>query len=431
MTRHPFLPLVLTLALFGGGAAVAHPALVGDGILLSQRLRPGTPARETTRTTDRFDVVYDPARLTGEQVDEAVRLAEAGWAQCLQRFGEAPEGRVRLLLTPDFTGATGFARGAGTRRGQQGQALVGVRFAELDYLGLDPDYVITHEIAHVFSGDLAGSALGEGIADWAAGGYNGIPLRPWWGTALMDGGLWIDPEALFIHGEFPANLGLDARIRTAQYVQSALLVDFLVRQFGWERTREFAVEYDRVRGRLNSNDARRFLELPPNFRLREGQADPRDLPRAESVREVFEKHFETPWAGVRGAWLAEIAADPMPPGPAERLIVGQQVYGAIRSYEMWLLAAEEPPAETQQSLVREAFTAANNRLRQGNAAAAREELQRAQTAVLRLRNAPAIATLPGGTGTRMPGGLRLMVAEPPPGQPLLRGKRPATAPPAR
>ena len=81
------------------------------------------------------------------------------------------------------TGATGYARPGDLRSADPKRAsLIGVRYAELDYLGIGAEYVLTHEIAHIFSGKLAGSALGEGIADWATGFFNGVPMAPWWGT---------------------------------------------------------------------------------------------------------------------------------------------------------------------------------------------------------------------------------------------------------
>ena len=44
------------------------------------------------------------------------------------------------------------------------------------------------------------------------------------GSALQAAGLWVDPDALFVTGEYPASAELDARQRVASYTEPALLI---------------------------------------------------------------------------------------------------------------------------------------------------------------------------------------------------------------
>src|SRR5207302_1867798 len=103
-------------------------------------------------------------QLKPAQVEEARDLAEAAWQKCRRLFDSEPRQKIRLDLSPDFTGATGFARPGDPKSSDPRRApLVAVRYAELDFLGISGPFVLTHEIGHVFSGELAGTALGEGI----------------------------------------------------------------------------------------------------------------------------------------------------------------------------------------------------------------------------------------------------------------------------
>src|SRR5262249_53911177 len=158
--------------------------------------------------------------------------------------------------SPDLAGATGYARPGDPDASDPKRApLIAVRWTELNYLGVGKSYVLTHEGAHVFSGKLAATPLGEGIADWAAGDCAASPTAPWWGTALRRAGLWIDPDALFISGDYESGPEVDAHSRTAEYTEAALMVRFLVKEFGWTRFAAFAERYGEARHTVRSNDA--------------------------------------------------------------------------------------------------------------------------------------------------------------------------------
>jgi len=368
-------------------ASIATPT-VGQ----AQRLGGRRTSSEARLESTHFDIVYDPRVLGAEQAEEARALAEKGWERCTMLFGAAPGYRLRLDLTPDFAGATGFARpGDPKSKDERRRPLIGVRYADLEYLGLTGEYVLTHEIAHIFSDQMAGTSLGEGVADWAAGGFSGVPLRPWWGTALQAAGLWIDPDAFFITGEFETSGEVDATIRTAQYSESALLLQFLVDRFGWEKTRKWAEEYGKAREALISNEDRRRLRLPPGFRLEPNKSDPRRPPNADAVRATFERHFGQSWAKLSTDWLASMQRDPPPAGLGERLVLGQKLYGAVRNYEMWVLAQKQPPNADIRALVRSAFTEANRKLAAGQTEAARQSFRRAAALVEQLRRPSLIA----------------------------------------
>ncbi len=393
--------VVATAFGWGAGAPAATMVTRAPAVLVQGQNREAQKPLEHLETAH-FRVEWDPRVLGRERAEAAGRIAEAGWARCERVFGSsaAPGARVRLDLTPDFEGATGFARPANPKKPEE-PPLIGVRLADLEYLGLSAEYVLTHEIAHLFSGPLAGSALGEGIADWGAGGFNSIPLRPWWGHALKDAGLWIDPDAFFITGEFPANPQVDAEIRTAQYVQSALLVQFLADRFGWERTRAFAEKYSEARGRLISNEDRARLRSP---RRGPRAADARRLPDPEKVQATFQEAFGRSWDQLRTDWEQSMKENVAPGGQAERLVLGQKLYGAVRNYEMWLIRQRPRPATSLQEAIREAFVAANRSLAAGELESAESGLLRARQMIERLKRPQSIARRTGPlTETRATG----------------------------
>lgn len=388
---HPRLGAVLLAALVGAGVPVAAlRAASPPRASLAQRLGPANGSAKLP--TDHFDLVYASDRVSEAEAKEAARISEAAWSRCRELFGAAPDHRLRIDLTPDFTGATGFFRPGDPKAKEPArQPIIGVRLSELDYLGLSPDYVLTHEIGHWFSGPIAGSSLGEGVADWAAGGYSGVALRPWWGKALKESGLWVDPDAYFVTGEFRENAEVDARSRTASYAESALLVQHLVERFGWPQVRDFAVAYAEVRGPLNSNAARGELRAPvmPRDRNRARSSrpppDPRRPPNAPLVEAAFAKLGGGSWSSLRSDWEKRMEADPLPAARAERLVLGFQTYGAIRSYEMWLLGERTPPGPKTRETVRQAFVKVNDLLRREQFEAARQALAQARSYVQQLR----------------------------------------------
>jgi hypothetical protein len=345
-----------------------------------------------------FRIQYDRAQLTPEQATAARDAAERGWGQCAKQFGSSPSAPVQLDLSPDFAGATGFARRLPGRGWE-----VAIRYADLDYVGLSGEYVLTHEVAHVFSGSLAGSPLGEGIADWATGTFNQIPMAPWWGKALRQADLWVDPDGLFITGEYPAATEVEARGRTAQYSEAALLVRFLVDRFGWGRFARFAARYSEARRTLLSNAQLRYprnFARPPYERAPgapvplllqsrpstpPAQRSTARWPDPERVRRVFAEVLDESWDSLRARWLAEMDAAPLPTEAAARLVLGQQIYGAIRNYELWVVRQRIALKETDRHAIREAFTAANRALGKGDLKVASELLREATALVARLR----------------------------------------------
>jgi hypothetical protein len=375
-----------------GGARLATAREPARAAVRVQRLQPIPVGRSSTLDSEHFEIVYDTRRLSPDGAEEARRVAEAGWARCEKLFGSAPEGKLRLDLTPNFYGATGFAKpGDPKARDADERPMIGVRYSELDYLGLRGDYVLTHEIGHVFSGKVAGSALGEGIADWAAGNFAGIPMRPWWGAALRRAGLWLDPDAFFITGEFEPRPEVDEVIRTAQYVESGLLVQFLVERFGWAKTAAFAAEYGKLRGRLNSNADRKTLKTPRDFQPRPDRPDPRLPPDASALRAVWERHFGLGWDKLRAEWEGRMEGEAPPAGQAERLVLAERIYGAVRNWEMWTLEQKPAPDKETRTLVREAFTRANRALASGDLAEAARAYEQARAMVEQLRRPKSVA----------------------------------------
>jgi hypothetical protein len=337
-----FIPCVFLI-----GAAPAHAAP-------AQRLQ-----------SEHFVIQYDPDRLEAARAMAMRDLAERGFAHCLRVFGKEPPTPITCDLTPDFAGATGFAVPGRRPR-------IGVRIPDLEYLGLNAQYVLTHEIAHIFSGQAASGPFGEGLADVVAGEFGDLPLQPWWGGVLRRRGLWVDPDALFVTGDYPTPSELDARLRIARYTEPALLLQYLVGKFGLPKVLEFLPAYSRARGPLDSNE------------LRTGRS--RRPPDADAVRATFQTAFGTSWEELRRGWEATLTAAAPSTTMAERLALSQQIYATIRGYEMWRLKETIPPPGWQRRAVREAFTAANRALGQSKIAEARAQLDTARRLISEMRH---------------------------------------------
>lgn len=394
-----------------------------------------------------FTLSYDATKLTPAQVKEAQRLAEAGWSRCAELFKveanpsvfgtqEMPMAvrKIDIDLSPSYIGSTAYMVPAVFLQKDSNptdfkptssnfqRASIHFRYAELDYLGVKADYILTHEIAHVFSRAAIGSKFGleqqppqqtyptitldEGIADWAAGSFAGIPMRPWWGKALSQAGLWIDPDALFVHGNFEAPTAGSPQDLAARYAESALLVQFLVGRFGWRKFHEFHVEYSAARGPLNSNKNRRPQAIgqlaneqqtneqqvlrPLNRQANTAILDPRDnAPNVEAVSTVFFKHFGLTWSQIRSEWDLQMEREPVPQTEAKRLILARQIYGAIREYEANLRINSQPSPSVHPS-IRAAFVRCNKASEQGQIAQATQYLKQARELVKKL--SPSSAT---------------------------------------
>ena len=383
------LPLLFSLAGIGAQAAAARPV---------QYLGPSERGMARLET-EHFELVYSPRKVTAAEAGDAERLAEAAWTRCNRLMSAPPAPHLRIDLTPNFLGATGFYRpGNSSSRDPNQRPMIGVRYGDLPYLGLSGEYVLTHEIGHAFSADIAGSSLGEGVADWAAGTYAGIPMEQWWAQALQSDGLWINPEAFFITGNFESRPEVDAVIRTAQYAESGLLVQFLVNRFGWTAFHTFAKEYGAARGTLDSNEDRRLLPAPrryrPNAGPRADEPDPRVPPDASAVRATFQRNFGQSWEHLREAWEAQIRAAKQPAGAAERLVLSYEIYGAIRNCEMWMVRNRVSAEAEDFQPIREAFTKANSELAQGHVSEARKGLTVAKSRMELLRHPRDVAQIP-------------------------------------
>ncbi|MBI3909986.1 MAG: hypothetical protein HY320_03520 [Armatimonadetes bacterium] len=358
-----------------------------------------SPGRAARLESPHFLIEYDARRVSSAEAGEASVLAERAWQLCRERLGDDPAPCARLLLTPDFRGATGFAFPA--RSNERGALpVVGVRWTDLEYVGLSGDYVLTHEVAHLFSGALAGSPLGEGIADWAAGSFAGVPLRPWWGPVLRANGLWVDPEGLFITGDYPFSGELDARTRTARYSEAALLVQYLIDTCGRERFAQFVARYAPARKKLVSNAELRGA-APVTVALQEDDplAQPTrpamkhvSPPDPAQVRQAFRETLGVEAEVLLARWDTWLRREPVPdPRLAERLVLVQQTYGAIRNYEMWALRQRPAPGAEADNEVRSAFVVANRARDRGDFTEARRWLGEALSRIDHLKRPQRIA----------------------------------------
>ena len=316
-----------------------------------------------TFESEHFRISYDPKRVTPEQAHRARDEAERAWGRCARQFEPTrrvlgwPEGKVELHLCWD-----GWVFSAVANQGPPPR--IQMRYADLEYLGITGDYLFTHEVAHIFSGHrlagMQGGALTEGIAEYVAGPLFRVPLGQWMGTVLREQGYWFDPEGFFITGEYESPAEPDARSMTALYAEQALFVQFLVREFGWERFVRFAVPYRKARFIHFNNDALRRADR--SFWI----------PRAKRVRAAFEEHLGVPWEEVRRRWERAMARDRVAPEMAERGRLILRVTEAATGYELWMAAnaRKTPSPDGRRHLqIRDAIGAAN---RAANAGQARE-----------------------------------------------------------
>jgi hypothetical protein len=317
-------------------------------------------------TTSHFSFQYDEQRLTPAQAETAARDAERAYEFNQERFPNPGPPEIRCDLTPRFLGATGYAQP--DRR----PPVIAVRIPDLEYLGLDEVYVLRHEIAHIFSGRLAGGPMGEGLADMVAGGFGDLPLGLWWGSALQSADLWVDPDALFVTGDYATSTELDARQRIASYTEPALLLLYLSQRFGFDRVLAFLPDYGRARHSLESNQIGRQRR---GFRT----------PDPEAVRAVFSRYFGHDWPELRSEWERQMAASPGTEPARRRLVIRQRTYAAIRNFEMWLTVQRGRVSAERIASVRQAFTAANAAIRSGQWETAETRLREAEGLVNQLK----------------------------------------------
>jgi hypothetical protein len=329
-------------------------------------------AQAATFTSAHFRFSFDESRLSRPAAEAAAQDAERAYAYNQEQFSSAGPPEIQCDLSPRFMGATGYAQP--DRR----PPVIAVRIPDLDYLGLEESYVLRHEIAHVFSGRLAGGPMGEGLADYVAGGFGDLPLAQWWGPALRGAGLWVDPDALFVTGDFPAAAELDARQRTATYTEPALLIQFLVARFGFGEVLAFLPDYGRARHTLESNDAAgRHRGFRP--------------PDPAAVQSAFQHHFGRSWGDLRADWERQMLAANGSEDDRRRLIIRQETYAAIRNYEMWVIAQPGRMEPGRAAAVRRAFTEVNVAIRAQRLEQAGILLRKAQGLVNELKRPALVA----------------------------------------
>src|SRR6185503_3439035 len=87
------------------------------------------PAGAAELETAHFRIEYNAELLPREKVEEARELSERAWEKCARLFGPVPAHKIRMNLTPDFSGATGFARPGDLRSPDPRRAsLVAIRY---------------------------------------------------------------------------------------------------------------------------------------------------------------------------------------------------------------------------------------------------------------------------------------------------------------
>src|SRR5262249_61075123 len=133
--------------------------------------------------------------------------------------------------------------------------------------------------------------------------------------------LWLDPDVLFRPGDYPAPSERDAGLRIARYTEPALLIQFLVGEFGFARFMRFLPAYERARRTMASNEELRG----PRARR----------PNAEAARASFVDGFDVSWDVLRERWEKSLEASPPSAAMASRLVLSQRIYASIRNYEMW------------------------------------------------------------------------------------------------
>lgn len=319
-----------------------------------------------------FRYSYDDRQLSAARAESAARDAERAYEYNQERFAATGPPLISCDLTPRFFGATGYSQPG--RRPPH----VAVRIPDLGYLGLDQVYVLRHEVAHIFSGRLAAGPMGEGLADLIAGGFGDLPLAPWWGSALQNAGLWVDPDGLFITGDYPASAELDARQRIALYTEPALLLQFLEERYGLERVLTFLRDYGRARRSLQSNET---TARQRGFRL----------PDPTAVRGAFQQAFGHSWSELRSGWERRMASATASAADRRRLVLEQKTYGAIRNFEMWVMAQGGRLELQRTAAIRREFTAVNTAIRERRLDDAEARLRVAQGMVDELKRPPLVA----------------------------------------
>ncbi|MBI3944626.1 MAG: hypothetical protein HY321_01785 [Armatimonadetes bacterium] len=315
-----------------------------------------------------FRFRYDPAKLTPAGIAAAIAAAEQGYDECARAF---PVGglrrKIEVNLTPAFVGATGIADPA--------RHSVAVRVSDLDYLGITLPYVMTHEVAHVFTGaELAARGAGrgnptgpwsEGIADFTAGGFGDIPLGDWWAAALRAAGLWADPRWLVNGSLQPSGVDFVAE-RASTYGQAALFIRYLVAEHGRAAFYRFYASYS--------------VEVARQKAARSRSRLPRSATDRAGIALLFRRHFGADGETLLARWEARLAGAEMPVELGKRLALHQHIYGSVREFEIRYAreAGRGTADEAAAAAARAEFQQANAALRAGDLAAATAHLARAR-----------------------------------------------------
>jgi hypothetical protein len=322
-----------------------------SGLSLSRRLCdvPSLPGDDLG-----YRIVSTRGPLTAVEMARASGLVEAAYLSCVRRFDAAPPPGLVVDLNPRLQGLAGRFTRSTDAVDHVTRSSVEIRYPDLHFLGLNAAELITHELCHDHAPYQA--PFSEGVAEWGVGRAWGIPLAPWWGQALQRAGLWAAPDELFVTRTYSFQWDTEEG-RAAYYIETPLLVDFMVRRAGWAAV-----------SRLLTRDLTAVRSL-------------------DAVESLYARELGLPWSSLKGQWEAEIRSAIVPVQPARKLLFSVRLYTEVKRFEQWERTA---PAPWDLSWYQQAF---------GDSARARDQ-DRLDEAEEWLRLARRYAHLTGGVSSR-------------------------------
>jgi hypothetical protein len=339
--------------------AVAAALLLGSGA-----------ARADFADTQYIHLVYTAGQFTPDELNRVKAIAEDAYAHDSAFFTDVRlPGKITIDLNGRFHGATGMAT-----PGDRGQPPhIVLRYADLDVMGLQPQYLFRHEIAHIFAfywgaqGGLArpsraSDPLAEGLADYVAGGLDSLGLQLWWGHQFQLDGLWVDPETRFV-GWYTMGGGMDRdatmlQRRVAIYDEPALFIKFVIDRFGRDAFRSFRAAYMAAVG-----ERRRITP--------------------EATEAVFRDTLGASPSSVLSAFNAAASNAPIPQSEVQRMMLAHEAYASAQEFD---LEASRPLAPRRLvASISDEFRALNKAMWSGDLAAAQQHLRAAQSMMAALK----------------------------------------------